>query len=180
MKELNKKENVIMDAIESKEGQGEKQEEIITPFKELSFYLINSKIKEEDEYFSFKKQGYFITDSLVIDTARTIQILDNRIFVDKIDMDYYVYRISEFIAKNDTIISVKLDKEGHYITIIDERKDHWFDFYSKYSPRSVIIKRKKDNIWELFYNDEKQGYQFIMDKDVETSGYPILFYKEAL
>lgn len=100
-------------------------------------------------------------------------------FIDKIDMDYYVYRIGKTASKNDTIISFSLDKEGDYIDIIEKKVIKWFDFYSN-PPKNVTIKRKKNSIiWELFY-DDIHIYKFIDEKDIKESGYPILFYKQPL
>ena len=76
--------------------------------KKLKFNLIVSG-KEPH-----KKQDYFVTDSLVINQFRYIQIIDNKVFRDLINMDYYTYRIKDISFQNDSIISFVLDKEGFY------------------------------------------------------------------
>lgn len=136
----------------------------------------------------YKKQPLFLTDSLVINEERYIQILDNKVFRDLIDMDYYTYRIKDISFQNDSIISFVLDKEGFYDrdTIIK-----WIDS-PEYMPHSVALKRKKNSIfWELYYDNIIQGiykdyskgiidtpFLFIEDKDVKRSGFPIWYDDE--
>ena len=150
--------------------------------KKLKFNLIVSG-KEPH-----KKQDYFVTDSLVINQFRYIQIIDNKVFRDLINMDYYTYRIKDISFQNDSIISFVLDKEGFYDrdTIIK-----WIDS-PEYMPHSVALKRKKNSIfWELYYDNIIQGiykdyskgiidtpFLFIEDKDVKRSGFPIWYDDE--
>ena len=138
----------------------------------------------------YKKQLLFLTDSLVINEERYIQILDNKVFRDLIDMDYYTYRIKELPIQNDSIISFTLDKEGSEFE--ENSLIKWFDFSSENSPRQVTIKKRKNSIlWELYYDNDLQGsyidfskdiieppFLFIEDKDVKRSGYPILYDDE--
>ena len=138
----------------------------------------------------YKKQLLFLTDSLVINEERYIQILDNKVFRDLIDMDYYTYRIKELPIQNDSIISFTLDKEGSEFE--ENSLIKWFDFSSENSPRQVTIKKRKNSIlWELYYDNDLQGSYidfskdiieppilFIEDKDVKRSGYPILYDDE--
>ena len=138
----------------------------------------------------YKKQPLFLTDSLVINEERYIQILDNKVFRDLIDMDYYTYRIKELPIQNDSIISFTLDKEGSEFE--ENSLIKWFDFSSENSPRQVTIKKRKNSIlWELYYDNDLQGsyidfskdiieppFLFIEDKDVKRSGYPILYDDE--
>ena len=135
----------------------------------------------------YKKQLLFLTDSLVINEERYIQIVDNKVFRDLIDMDYYTYRIKELPIQNDSIISFTLDKEGSEFE--ENSLIKWFDFSSENSPRQVTIKKRKNSIlWELYYDNDLQGsyidfskdiieppFLFIEDKDVKRSGYPILY-----
>ncbi len=138
----------------------------------------------------YKKQPLFLTDSLVINEERYIQILDNKVFRDLIDMDYYTYRIKELPIQNDSILSFTLDKEGSDPE--ENSSIKWFDFSSENSPRQVTIKKRKNSIlWELYYDNDLQGsyidfskdiieppFLFIEDKDVKRSGYPILYDDE--
>lgn len=138
----------------------------------------------------YKKQLLFLTDSLVINEERYIQIVDNKVFRDLIDMDYYTYRIKELPIQNDSIISFTLDKEGSEFE--ENSLIKWFDFSSENSPRQVTIKKRKNSIlWELYYDNDLQGsyidfskdiieppFLFIEDKDVKRSGYPILYDDE--
>jgi lipoprotein len=138
----------------------------------------------------YKKQPLFLTDSLVINEERYIQIIDNKVFRDLIDMDYYTYRIKELPIQNDSIISFTLDKEGSEFE--ENSLIKWFDFSSENSPRQVTIKKRKNSIlWELYYDNDLQGsyidfskdiieppFLFIEDKDVKRSGYPILYDDE--
>ena len=138
----------------------------------------------------YKKQPLFLTDSLVINEERYIQIVDNKVFRDLIDMDYYTYRIKELPIQNDSIISFTLDKEGSEFE--ENSLIKWFDFSSENSPRQVTIKKRKNSIlWELYYDNDLQGsyidfskdiieppFLFIEDKDVKRSGYPILYDDE--
>ena len=138
----------------------------------------------------YKKQLLFLTDSLVINEERYIQIVDNKVFRDLIDMDYYTYRIKELPIQNDSIISFTLDKEGSEFE--ENSLIKWFDFSSENSPRQVTIKKRKNSIlWELYYDNSLEGvyidyskgiidhhFLFIEDKDVKRSGYPILYDDE--
>ena len=138
----------------------------------------------------YKKQLLFLTDSLVINEERYIQIVDNKVFRDLINMDYYTYRIKELPIQNDSIISFTLDKEGSEFE--ENSLIKWFDFSSENSPRQVTIKKRKNSIlWELYYDNDLQGsyidfskdiieppFLFIEDKDVKRSGYPILYDDE--
>ena len=138
----------------------------------------------------YKKQLLFLTDSLVINEERYIQIVDNKVFRDLIDMDYYTYRIKELPIQNDSILSFTLDKEGSDPE--ENSSIKWFDFSSENSPRQVTIKKRKNSIlWELYYDNDLQGsyidfskdiieppFLFIEDKDVKRSGYPILYDDE--
>ena len=138
----------------------------------------------------YKKQPLFLTDSLVINEERYIQIIDNKVFRDLINMDYYTYRIKELPIQNDSIISFTLDKEGSEFE--ENSLIKWFDFSSENSPRQVTIKKRKNSIlWELYYDNDLQGsyidfskdiieppFLFIEDKDVKRSGYPILYDDE--
>ena len=136
-----------------------------------------------------KKQDYFVTDSLVINQFRYIQIIDNKVFRDLINMDYYTYRIKDISFQNDSIISFTLDKEGSEFE--EKSLIKWFE-PSEYMPHSVALKRKKNSIfWELYYDNIIQGIYkdyskgiidtpilFIEDKDVKTSGFPIWYDDE--
>ena len=138
----------------------------------------------------YKKQPLFLTDSLVINEERYIQIIDNKVFRDLIDMDYYTYRIKGLPIQNDSILSFTLDKEGSDPE--ENSSIKWFDFSSENSPRQVTIKKRKNSIlWELYYDNDLQGsyidfskdiieppFLFIEDKDVKRSGYPILYDDE--
>ena len=138
----------------------------------------------------YKKQPLFLTDSLVINEERYIQILDNKVFRDLIDMDYYTYRIKELPIQNDSILSFTLDKEGSDPE--ENSSIKWFDFSSENSPRQVTIKKRKNSIlWELYYDNSLEGvyidyskgiidhpFLFIEDKDVKRSGFPIWYDDE--
>ena len=113
----------------------------------------------------YKKQLLFLTDSLVINEERYIQILDNKVFRDLIDMDYYTYRIKELPIQNDSIISFTLDKEGSEFE--ENSLIKWFDFSSENSPRQVTIKKRKNSIlWELYYDNDLQGSYIDFSKDI--------------
>ena len=138
----------------------------------------------------YKKQPLFLTDSLVINEERYILIIDNKVFRDLIDMDYYTYRIKGLPIQNDSILSFTLDKEGSDPE--ENSSIKWFDFSSENSPRQVTIKKRKNSIlWELYYDNSLEGvyidyskgiidhpFLFIEDKDVKRSGYPILYDDE--
>ena len=113
----------------------------------------------------YKKQPLFLTDSLVINEERYIQIIDNKVFRDLIDMDYYTYRIKGLPIQNDSILSFTLDKEGSDPE--ENSSIKWFDFSSENSPRQVTIKKRKNSIlWELYYDNDLQGSYIDFSKDI--------------
>ena len=105
----------------------------------------------------YKKQPLFLTDSLVINEERYIQILDNKVFRDLIDMDYYTYRIKELPIQNDSILSFTLDKEGSDPE--ENSSIKWFDFSSE---NRVLLE-------EVAACDEKLIEKFIGEEEISKS-----------
>jgi hypothetical protein len=126
----------------------------------------------------FVRQAFHITDSLVIDTLRTIQIVDDAIFVEKLDMDWYIFRIDHIAYQGDSLIVFTIDKEANYSDYEKKNPLRWTEIQSEYWYSSVIIqKNKENNLWNLKYDDRLQDLTLIKNKEIPLSGFPILLYE---
>lgn len=128
------------------------------------------------------RQSLDISDSLVIDTMRTLQICHNEIFVHKLDMDWYVFHIAKINRAGDSLITFIIDKEVYYESFasggsLDWRKiDHSDYWYNK----TITIKKDTTGLlWDLLYDDTIQRLKLISNEDIKKSGFPILLYEDC-
>jgi hypothetical protein len=131
----------------------------------------NLLVSDEEPYI---KQENYSSDSLIIDSTRVVQIVNNDIFIDCLQMDSYVFHISEMQSMNDSLISFSIDKEGSYMDWENGRKQEWTEIHSKEWYHHISIARyPQTKIWLLKYDNRVQG-KLIRDRDIIQSGYPIL------
>jgi hypothetical protein len=144
--------------------------------KEITFSLVVSSTEQNIE------QGC-ATNNLFIDSTRVIQIVDNKIFVEKLDMDWYVFHISNINHHGDSLISFSIDKEALYGDFISGQSLNWSNIHSgvfRWYSNVTIKKEKNGLLWILQYCDkdnEDTGQQLLIrNEDIEKSRLQIFLY----
>lgn len=134
----------------------------------------------------FIRQSPHVSDSLVVDSMRVVQIVNDEIFLEKLDMDWYVFHIDNIVYQGDSLIRFTVDKEalGGYLSFDDYKSNKtpikWGEIQSRLSEDGQIVSiRKKDNyFWTLDYGEKIiDAHRVINNKDIEASGLPILLYE---
>ena len=111
-----------------------------------------------------------------------VQIVKDSVFIDLIDMEWYILRINQFVHYKDSLISFIVDKSGSGVGFIKDNnlpltwRDNLDGIYSWY--KNVTIEKEKDSfLWILRISNEDESILrglFIRDEDIEKSGLPIL------
>ena len=118
-------------------------------------------------------------DSLVIDSVRYIQIVNNELFVEKLQMDSYLFHINKIECLGDSIIHFSIDKEGGWFEYSRGEKIRWTNFFSEYQYTDICITKNPGSLlWTIKYDNKIQmDCRLIRNEDIKRSKMPILLYK---
>lgn len=134
----------------------------------------------------FIRQSSNVSDSLVVDSMRVVQIINDEIFLEKLDMDWYVFHIDEIIHHGDSLIRFTIDKEAliGYGAFVDYENNktpiQWGEIQSALfnEMRSITIRKEENYFWILEYGEKiKDTHRVINNQDIRVSGLPILLYE---
>jgi len=108
-------------------------------------------------------------------TYQRFSIVNNKIVLDYLDMDFYGYHISHIDHQGDSVIRMTFDKEINLLDY-DDGKLVLFDSYLPNAPRNMnMLKNTRSHVWEIYINDDTTPYKFLVidSLDLKKAGYKV-------